>query len=221
MSKKKPPVDHAVAVLREPIGTDALKVSVTGTLAEAMSKSPEWGAATDVQSAVQTWSASAGLIAQNAQTIAGLRAQLAQAEATQRSLRRGWLAGRRQVLSSVTVFCEGSADRVKAFHLDVYQNGRLGLLDAPEEVHVDPGALSGEVEATWLKGIAGHGFLVQHATDPTNPSTISGPFASTRPRFVLADLASGAVVHVRVAAIDPASATGQSPWSAWVVGNAR
>ena len=85
---------------------------------------------------------------------------------------------------------------------------------------MNAGALTGEVEAIWAKGIAVHGFLVQRATDPSNPSTISGPFACTRPRFVLSDLPSGAVVHVRVAAIDPAS-PGQSPWSAWIIGNAR
>jgi hypothetical protein len=222
MSKqKKPPVDHAVAVLREDTGTDDQKVSVTGTLAEAMAQSPEWGAAPGVQSAVQTWSGSATAIRQNAQTIGGLRAQLAAAEARQRTLRRGWLSARRQVLSSVTVFCEGSGDRVRAFHLDVYQNGRLGLLPAPEGLAVDPGGYPGEVVATWDKGIAGHGFLVQYAADPAVASTMSVPAASTRPRFELASLSPGTAIHVRVAAIDPASETGQSPWTAWILGNAR
>ena len=219
--KKKPPVDHAVATLRTPTGTDALKVSVTETLAEAMSQSPDWPAATDVQSAVKSWTASAGDIDATGQTIAGLRAQLAVAESKLRGLRRDWLSARRQVCTSVTVYARGSADKVKGFNLDVYTNGRLGLLPAPADLAVDPGLLSGEVEATWSKGIAGHGFLVQHATDPTNAATVSASIAATKPRFALAGLPPNAVVSVRVAAIDPASPTGQSPWSAWVVGNAR
>jgi hypothetical protein len=62
---------------------------------------------------------------------------------------------------------------------------------------------------------------VQHATDPGNAATFSPSIPSTKPRFVLDGLPSNASVSVRVAAIDPASATGQSSWSPWVLGNAR
>jgi hypothetical protein len=220
-SKSKETVDRAVATIKEPTGSDALKVSVTGTISAAMAKSPDWAGATDVQAAVKGWTASAAAIEANSQIISGLRAQLATAESKQLGLRRDWLSSRKQVTSSVTVYCGGSADMVKGFGLDVITNGRLGLLDSPVDVAVNPGAVTGEVLATWTKGIAVHGFVVQHATDPTNPSTISGSIPSTKPRFTLTGLASSANVSIRVAAIDPASSTGQSPWSAWVIGNAR
>ena len=77
------------------------------------------------------------------------------------------------------------------------------------------------MEASWDKGIAIHGFVVQHATDPANPATVSGSIPWTRTTFKIDGLPSKANVSVRVAAIDPASPEGQSPWSAWVVGNAR
>jgi hypothetical protein len=125
------------------------------------------------------------------------------------------------VTSAVTVYCGGSADKVKGFSLDVVNRGRLGILPAPEGLSVNPGVEPGEVVATWPKGIYGHGFVVQHATDPSNPATVSGSIPSTRPKFVLDGLPSKTNVNVRVAAIDPASSEGQSPWSAWVVGNAR
>jgi hypothetical protein len=222
MSKKhKPPVDHAVATIKKPVGTDALKVSTTHTLGQAMSQSPDWAAATDVQTAVKVWTGSADAIDANAKVIDGLRAQLKAAEGKQPALRRDWLAAKRQVLSTVTVFCGGSADKVKGFTLDVTTRARIGLLDAPIDLAVSPGKVPGEVVAAWAKGIAKHGFLVQHATDPTNAATISTPTPSTKVKLTLDGLAPNASVSFRVAAIDPASPTGQTPWSAWVLGNAR
>jgi hypothetical protein len=113
------------------------------------------------------------------------------------------------------------ADRVRAFAFDLITRRKLGALDAPEGLAVNPGSASGEVEAAWAKGVAGHGFVVQHATDPGDPTTISAPIPSTRPWLTLDGVPSQTNVSVRVAAIDPASSTGQSPWSAWVTGNAR
>ncbi len=73
----------------------------------------------------------------------------------------------------------------------------------------------------WAKGPAGHGFLAQYAADPETPATISAAIACTKPSLALLGMTPGAKLSVRVAAIDPVSPTGQSAWSAWVVGNAR
>jgi len=110
---------------------------------------------------------------------------------------------------------------VKGFTLDVLTYGRLGALAAPSDLIVKPGAALGEVLITWLRGLARHGFVVQHATDPNSPATISGAIPCTRQRITLGGLTPGANVSCRVAAIDPASPSGMSPWTAWVVGNAR
>src|SRR6185295_8149640 len=111
--------------------------------------------------------------------------------------------------------------RVKGFNLDVVTHGRLGPLGAPGELSVNPGKVAGEVVSTWDKGQARHGFVVQHATDPSNPATISPMVPCTMPKFTLAGLPASATLSMRVAAIDPASPTHQSPWCEWVVGNAR
>ena len=214
-------INRAVATIKTSTTTDALKVSVTHSLAAAMPKSQDWAAATDVQAAVTVWTANADAMDANAKVIAGLRAQLGTAEAKQEGLRRDWAASRKQVVSCVTVYCGGSADKVKGFSLDVIRHGRLGALDAPVGLTVNPGAAPGEVVSKWTAGIAQHGFVVQHATDPGNAATISASIPRTRPRFTLDGLPSNANVSVRVAAIDPAVPAGQSAWSAWVVGNAR
>jgi hypothetical protein len=222
MSKsKKPPIDRAVATIRQPSGTDALKASCTATVTQAMKASPNWAAATDVQTAVAVWTKDAAALAANATTIANLRAQLATAESLQLTLRRDWASSRQQVISTVTVFCGGSADKVKGFNLDVVTHARLGALAVPADLNVNPGKVLGEVLATWTRGLAKHGFVAQHATDPSTAATISVPFVVTKVSFKLEGMTSGASVSFRVAAIDPTSPTGQTGWTPWVVGNAR
>jgi hypothetical protein len=214
MSKtKKPPVARAVATIKTPMVTDALKVSVTNSISQAMQQSPDWAAATDVQNAVKAWSKEASTIDANTKAIANLRAQLKAAEAAQLAARRDWQAAKRQVLSNVTVYCGGDVDKVKGFTLDVVSYDRLGALAAPADVTVNPGKVTGEAVSSWEKGIATHGFVVQHATDPTNAATISAQIPCTKSKFTLDGLPQGANVSFRVAAIDPVSPTGQRPWA--------
>jgi len=220
MKYKKPPVDRAAAMIKKATNTDILKVSVTRSISLAAQQSPDWGSAKDIQTAVVVWNGGADAIETNAKVITDLREKVKTAEAKQNGLRRDWVAARGQVVSSVTVFCGGSADKVKAFAFDVRTRSKLGALSAPSELTVNPGTGVGEAAVLWMKGLATHGFIVQHATDPSNPATLSTPMPSTKPKLTLDGLPSKANVSVRVAAIDPASSTGQSPWSAWVVGNA-
>ena len=222
MSKKKATTaGRAVAKIRQVTNTDALKVSVTHAVGQAMAQSPDWSQATDVQAKVNTWVSDADAIDANAKVMHDLRAQLFAAEAKQTVLRRNWAASKAQVVSSVTAYCGGDAAKVKGFNLDVVSHARLGPLEVPADLTVNPGKVAGELISKWTKGVAVHGFLVQHATDPANPATISPPVPCTQPKFVLEGLPSNASVSVRVAAIDPAVPGHQSPWSAWVLGNAR
>ncbi len=156
---------NAVATIKKKTNTDVLRVAVTHEITQAMPQSPNWSTATDVQSSVKTWGAGADALDANAKVIANLRAQLKAAEAKQLTLRRDWTAAKKQVLTNVTVFCGGSADMVKTFYVDVITRTRLGILPAPTNLTVNPGKVPGEVVSMWDKGVAGHGFLVQHATD--------------------------------------------------------
>jgi hypothetical protein len=220
-SSKKAPIDRAIAFIKQEAGTDAEKTSVTRTTREAMQKSPDWSAADKVQTAVVGWVQKADDLEANAALIANLRAQLEVAEAKQETLRRDWTAAKKEVTSSVTAFCQGSADKVKGFHLDVVTYRKRVLLDAPEGLEVNPGAWPGDVRAKWLRGLARNGFVVQHATNPSDPATISAAISWTKVSFKLDGLPPGTAVSFRIAAVDPKSPTGISPWSAWVLGNAR
>jgi hypothetical protein len=215
------PVERATATLRMPKRNDATRASVTATVSQTMTTSPDWPKATDLQAAVKVWQGDATAITANAVTVANLKAALATAVAQQRALRANWQVSTNHVLSTATVLCDGSPERVSALGLGVVNHARLGPLAAPVGLVVSAGKLSGEAVAAWTRGDAGHGFVVQHATDANNAATYSAPVAWTKTRFPLSGLPAGGSVSFRVAAIDPSSSTGQSPWTAWTAGSAR
>ena len=218
---KKPPVERAVATIHKARGNDSVKVSTTSSVTQAMKQSPDWASATGVQTAVTAWSKAADALGAGATGIANLRAQLKTAEAAQAALRRDWDTTRLGVTTAVTVFAAGSAETVLGFNLDVVSHARIGPLGAPIDLTVNPGKDPGQVQAAWAIGVAVHGFVAQHATDPNTAATLSAPIPCTKSKLLVSGLTSGASLSFRVAAIDPTSATGMSPWSAWVVGNAR
>ncbi len=134
--------------------------------------------ATDVQAAVKAWTSSTSALGSNAQTISDLRAELAAAEAAQEGLRRDWMAARRQVVSTVTVFAAGSADTITGFNLDVIHNGRLGLLSAPEGLSVNAGSEPGEIVATPSTGSS---CSTRRIRTPRRRSRPRSPAPSTSP----------------------------------------
>jgi hypothetical protein len=224
MGKKKKgtsPIDKASPTIRKPKATDVEKVQCTRSTTQGMQASPSWAAATDVQGAVKVWNTCADDIEANAKVIATLKDQLSTAEAKQRSLRRNWQAATSQVLSTVNVFCGGSADMVKTFNVDVRAHTVLGAQAAVEDVTVSTGTQIGEVVASWPRGTGRRGFVVQWATDPANAATYSAQTPCTKTKYTLGGSPSGSIVHLHVAAVDPTSKSGIGPWSAWAAGTAR
>ena len=202
--------------------TDVEKIGATNTHVTAMKASSNWvNAPASVQTATTAWSAAASAIATNATTIAGLRSQLAQAEAAQRTLRRKWSDATRQILGALAAWCDGSADMVTQLGFGVLSHTSLGPLAIPSNLTTSPGASAGESTVKWDRGNAHHGFLVQHATDVTNVATFSAFNPCTKSRFTLEGAVSASVVSFRVAAIDPSSKTGMTAWSGWVAGTVR
>jgi hypothetical protein len=223
MSGKKntPHVDRARPVIRVPKQTDAERVALTHSTSSAAKASPDWAAATDVQSAVIVWSKSADDLATNALQVGTLKGQLSLAEAKQRVLRRTWQTATTHVVSTVNMFAAGSVDTIKGFSLDVIGHTTAGAQLAPEQLQVALGKVPGSALASWKRGAAKHGFVVQHATDPGNPATVSASVPSTKAKYQLDGQPSGSTVYFRVAAIDPTMASGQSPWCVWVAGTVR
>jgi hypothetical protein len=218
---KAKPVGRALPVIRKPKGSDVDKIGVTRSTTTAMQGSSTWTGSPALQAVTKTWNASADSIESNAKVIADLRSKLAVAEAAQRGFRADWTVETRQVLAIAASVCQGSAELVQGLGLDVLAHGVSVPLGAPQNLATSQGAALGTAALTWARGNALHGFVVQHATDPANPATLSVPVPCTRVRFTFVGGTSSTVVHLRVAAIDPTSLTGQSPWSDWIAATVR
>ena len=222
MSKKNGPhVDRAVPTLRAPKRRDADKVAVTTSLSATMKASPGWVQAVSVQPALAELESHAHDIATSLATIKGLEEQLTLAKAAMLSQGRKWQSAYDHLLGTVEVFADGSVEVVKSFGLEVRAtNAALGPLAAPAKLVLSTGKKSGEVKAQWSK--TGHkGYVVQQATDPASPATFVAPHAWTKTKYTLGGLPSGTNVYFRVAAVDPTSASGISPWSEWASASAR
>jgi hypothetical protein len=127
----------------------------------------------------------------------------------------------RALQSAIEVFAAGSVDVVKSFGFEVMGHTPATPQLAPTELTVNPGKAAGQLAVGWKKGEARHGFVVQHATDLANQASYSAMLPCTRTKTTLGGLPSGTVVQVRVAAVDPTTPTGMSPWSDWRSGTVR
>jgi hypothetical protein len=218
---KKPRVDRAKPKLRITGTSDKAKVAATKALGISMPQSPEWAQATDAHAALQLVQSGSDALDANAVLATNLRTQLATVLAKQFALRSDWTVAVGKLLSTVEVFCNGQAERVQAFGFDVHQRVAIGPQPAPANLTVTTGKDVGQVVAAWTKGTGLHGFVVQHATDPSNPATYSAIEPCTTPHVTLRGLPSGSVVHVRVAAVDPKASPAMGPWSVWASGTVR
>ena len=215
-TQKAKPVDKATPVIRKPKVTDGEKIAITQSATTAMKASPQWNASPALQAAATAWIAAADAVASTARSIVGLRSNLATLEATQRANRQSWKVTTKQMTGVVTVISGGSPDLVHQLGFDVFTHVGAIVQAAPSGLGTLPVTAGGEAAISWQRGTARHGFLVQRATDPANPATITAAVPCTRTKYKIEGAQSSSVVHFRVAAIDPTTPTGLGPWSEWV-----
>jgi hypothetical protein len=215
-AKKAKPVDRAIPCIRKPKVTDAQKVGVTRQITSVMRAAPQWNASPDLQAAADAWNTAANNIESNAAAVKEARSRLAALEAAQAAYRQDWLIATGKITATVAVVAERSADQVRALGFDVVTRVTPALLPAPTGIVALPAATIGEAAIGWQKGTSRHGYMVQRASDPANPASYVAPVPCTKTKFRMEGEGSNAVVSFRVAAIDPKSPTGTSPWSDWV-----
>ncbi len=222
MSKKsKATPDRATPKLRMNGTSDQARVATTQALATAMPQSPDWAQATGVQGALTLVKQGSDALAANATLLGNLRTQLENAMQKQVGLRHDWQVAAGQLLSAVEVFCNGAAEKVTAFGLDVRTRAVASPQAAPVGLVATSGKANGDLVLRWTRGTARHGFVVQHAADKTNAATYTAPMPCTKTRMTLSGLPSGALVYVRLAAVDTTVVPAVGPWSDWVTGTAR
>ena len=130
------------------------------------------------------------------------------------------------MISNVDNFCDGSADLINAFNLDVILHGSAAAAAAAEQsppdniVALTPKVL-GQAAVTWDRPAPKRDFVVQWATDSANAATYSAQIAWTKKKYVLGGQTSGAHVYFRVAFQDSSVPEGRGAWSAWIAATVR
>lgn len=209
-------VDRADPLLTESSETPVEKVSAASTHIAALKNSPHWATATEVQPATAAWLAENDHLDASNKTIADLESKLAKERSRQRTVVRRWEVRKRGVLTAVNATCDGSKDMVQAFGLGVLTRTPAPPAIVPEGLRGKRSKTVGTATAVWTTQRHNHGFLVQYATDPENAATFSAPIVSSKGKFELAGQTPGALIYVRVRALDPSLPTGQTEYTRWV-----
>src|SRR5262249_32979560 len=158
-------VDRATATLTKSTQTDADKSSVTAVTVTGIQASPSYAAAPpELKTSVLNWANLGVAIGTNGKSNADLRALLAAGEAKQRKLRVQWAAGKRQVLSNLTVYCDGDITMMQSFAVDVLHHLGASPPGVPANIVTYPGSELGWTVIEWDRGKE-KGWVVQWATD--------------------------------------------------------
>jgi len=216
---KSTAVDHAVARFTEPMNTPAEKVTAANTYIAAIKASINWAlpTAADLQAAVGFWITETANIAAGATLIASLEKKLAAARTAQLASLRRWGQRKTGVLNALDVLCDGSKDMMTTFGVGIAEAAAHVAAVVPVDLKSTKSMKSGIAGITWLGSpVNPTGFMVQHATSTTDPTTYSAPIPCPRRSFELPGQTPAATIYFRVAAQDSSLPAGQTAWTAWV-----
>jgi hypothetical protein len=211
----KPKVDHATPQITETsqsaeqLFEDGTKIVANITASTALTNAP------DVQTALKALgAANAALGTNNASKAAG-RLQLDTALTAEGPLVRRWGIRKRALVSAIEVAGDGSADLVAAFNVAVEK--REPRPDAVVPVNLRPmkTAKSGCASVRWDTTAGATGYMLQHATNPADPTTYSPQIHVSAAKYRLPGT-PGATVYFRVLALDASLPLGQTAFCAWV-----
>ena len=209
-------IDRAVPVLTEPSQTPAARIAAGTVHIAALRNSPEWASAPEVQTATEGWLVENDSLDASVKAIAELESKLSAARSAQVAAMRRWDTRKRAVLSAVEAACDGSKDQVQRFGLAVATRKPLPLAVVPEGLQARRSATAGVASVVWTTRKGNRGYMVQHATNPDDPSTFSAPIISSKGKFQLSGQTPGETLYCRVKAIDPDLPNGQTDYTTWV-----
>jgi hypothetical protein len=217
MSKVK--VDNATPQITDPMETaEDMVTSGNEAITKINASTGITGAgAAEVQANVKAWAlVLTALAANNANKVAG-RAQLTQAETAEPALMRRCRVRRNLLLGAIESFGDGAAQAVQSFNVSVEERQAKPLAVVPLNLRAMAKKTPTYASVRWTAVPGARGYLVQHATNPNDPTTYSAPISVTAARYHLTGQAVGAMIYFRVLACDPRlTPTGQTAYTAWV-----
>ncbi len=215
MSTKKN-IDHATAQLPDPIDTPAQMVAAGNKHIPAIKNSPEFANAPEVETAVGAWEVENTNLEDANQKVVDADLAAALARQNQQTIARRWRMRAQGCITAINVYADGSKDIVGKFAMNLATRNEPPLATVPEELRGVRVKESGTAAVRWKTTDGNHGFMLQHATNPNDPTTISAPFHCTAGKFKLPEQTPGATVYFRVAACDSRLPGNQTPYTPWL-----
>jgi hypothetical protein len=189
----------------------------TGTTAIAgILSSPSIGTAPAVSAAATAWqTVNTSLAANNASKATG-RSMVEVALANEPPLQRRWLARKQGVENAIAIFADGSKQVAQSFTVMVEQKVAPPEATVPQNLRPMKKQQATYASVRWNPTPGAHGYLMQHATNTSDPTTYSVPLNLTQSKYHLSGQTPGVTVYFRVLALDTRLAGGQTAYTAWV-----
>jgi hypothetical protein len=209
-------IDSAFPTITEGTDTPAEKVKTSKALCATVMASPDYVPGSPLDLVLSDFSAeTAALEGTNEGVIkADLAANVARNDQAASLLR--WSMRKRALLTAVRLTCNGSAQKMKALGFGVLDPAQAALAEVPKGLRSRRNKAAGVAAVSWDVQPGTRMFMVQHATDPNDPTTYATAKSSSKVSFKLPGQTPGATISFRVYAIDPRLPAGQTDWSPWL-----
>jgi hypothetical protein len=182
-----------------------------------MTNSAEWAKAkTTLQAPADDWLKAAQDLGTANGELTDLLKQVEIKRGLVNTLSVAWTTQKGVCLSGVKKYCAGSKDTCKNLGFAAFERNQRPPAPLPTNVHSKRVKTAGTLDVEWTCDGHRHQYQVQHATNPTDPSTYSSPVTVSRRRFRLPGQTPAATLQVRVMVLDPKLPDGHSDWTAWV-----
>jgi hypothetical protein len=213
MSKVK--VDQAKPVIPKASTPDEMVIE--GEDIESKVKaSPNYGAAGAVQTMTTTFGAAVAALKANNTVKQKARDELHAAETNEPTLVRRLDAQRRALASAIEVFADGSKDIAHSFNVPLAEPHPAPDATTPENLRPMKSTTHDRAGCRWEPTPGAHGYILQHATNPADPSTHSAEISLSQAKFWLHGQTQGTTVYFRVLACDADLPNGRTAYTAWV-----
>jgi hypothetical protein len=123
---------------------------------------------------------------------------------------------RRALGSAIEIFADGSKDIVSSFGAAVAENHTSPEAITPENLHAMKSRTHDRAGVRWTPVPGAHGYILQHATNPNDPTTFSAEMPVSGAKLWLTGQTRGTTVYFRVLACDDRLPGGRTAYTAWV-----
>ena len=213
---KRVPVDRATPRITGGRSKPTKMVDSANKSIAAILGSSNISKAGGVASAANDWSDANTALDTNNQNKAKGHALLEAAILAEPPLVRRWYDRTVAVETAIRLFADGSKEVAQSFEVPVAQKTTTPEATVPQNLRPMKVKKPSNASGRWDKVPGATGYLLQHASNPNDPSTYSAPINCTGVMYHLPGQTVGTTVYFRVLAIDKRLPGGQTAYTAWV-----